>query len=145
MLGYNHILLAIDFSQSSRLIFDRVKSSVSDSQASFTTLHILELNPAIYQVDLNTGSNESIERIMQKRAEVLLTELCEEYKMLDCQKLVRVGSVKHEIKAVVAEYDCDLVVCGTHGHQGLDMLLGSKAYAIIHSVPCDVLAVRVQT
>jgi universal stress protein A len=39
--------------------------------------------------------------------------------------------------------NADLIVAGTHGKQGLDLLEGSTANALLHGAPCDSLSVRV--
>jgi universal stress protein A len=36
-----------------------------------------------------------------------------------------------------------LIVIGTHGQKGLQLLLGSTANAVLHGAGCDVLAVRI--
>ncbi|MEM6710286.1 MAG: universal stress protein [Pseudomonadota bacterium] len=58
---------------------------------------------------------------------------------------VRVGSPSMEIKAFAAEQDTQLIIMGTHGRQGLGLLLGSTANAVLHGVPCDVLAISIKS
>ncbi|MBA6354230.1 universal stress protein, partial [Colwellia sp. BRX9-1] len=36
----------------------------------------------------------------------------------------------------------DLIITGSHGVHGLQLLLGSTCNAILHGAKCDVLAVR---
>jgi Universal stress protein UspA and related nucleotide-binding proteins len=38
----------------------------------------------------------------------------------------------------------DLIIVGTHGHQGLNLLLGSQANAILHAATCDVWVIRIK-
>ncbi len=43
----------------------------------------------------------------------------------------------------IAEYDCDLVIMGTHGRRGLKRLLtGSVAQEVVHHSPVPVLTIR---
>ena len=37
----------------------------------------------------------------------------------------------------------DLIVLGTHGQKGVQLLLGATANSVLHGSCCDVLAVRV--
>ena len=53
------------------------------------------------------------------------------------------GSPAAEIHRFARESGTDLVVIGTHGQKGLQLLLGSTANAVLHGAGCDVLSVRV--
>ena len=52
------------------------------------------------------------------------------------------GRPAYEIKRLSEEKNVDLIVIGTHGQHGFELLLGSTANAVLHGVGCDVLAVR---
>jgi len=54
-----------------------------------------------------------------------------------------VGTPKYEISQFVKDYQCDLVVIGSHGRHGIRLLLGSTANAVLHDMPCDILAVKI--
>ena len=56
---------------------------------------------------------------------------------------VELGAPKHEIVRVAKEQGVDLVVVGSYGRHGLQLLLGSTANGVLHLAACDVLAVRV--
>lgn len=59
----------------------------------------------------------------------------------DC--FYREGTVASKIHQLSAELNSDLVVVGTHGKQGVRLLLGSTANAVMHGAHCDALSVRV--
>jgi universal stress protein A len=44
---------------------------------------------------------------------------------------------------MAVERGADLIVIGSHGRHGLQLLLGSTANGVLHLSECDVLAVRV--
>ena len=54
------------------------------------------------------------------------------------------GNPVTEIRALATDIGADLVVVGTHGKHGLQLLAGSTANAILHGATCDVLAVRLR-
>ncbi|MDE0009371.1 MAG: universal stress protein [Gammaproteobacteria bacterium] len=54
------------------------------------------------------------------------------------------GNPVTEIHALATDIGADLVVVGTHGKHGLQLLAGSTANAILHGATCDVLAVRLR-
>ena len=57
-------------------------------------------------------------------------------------RLVRIGSTGHTIDAVAAEIGADLVVVGSHGRHGFMRLFGSTSKAVLGSLTCDVLCVK---
>ena len=52
------------------------------------------------------------------------------------------GRVSSEVLFYAEQNNVDLIVKGSHGRHGLELLLGSIANAILHGAKCDVLAVR---
>lgn len=55
---------------------------------------------------------------------------------------VTLGSPADEIHHQAQKLGADLIVMGTHGQHGVQLLLGSTANAVLHGVKTDVLAVR---
>ena len=53
------------------------------------------------------------------------------------------GSPAHEIHRFAKENGSQLIVIGTHGQRGLQLLLGSTANSVLHGAGCDVLSVRI--
>ncbi len=54
-----------------------------------------------------------------------------------------VGRPGSEIRRQAEENDADLIVIGSHGRHGIQLLLGSTANSVLHGAACDVLAVRI--
>ena len=52
------------------------------------------------------------------------------------------GHPAHEIHHFVKEYNHDLIIAGSHGRHGLDLLLGSTACGLLHGNKTDVLTMR---
>ena len=61
----------------------------------------------------------------------------EEFKKLRTQ-------IREVIQEVGKKEGIDLIVLGTHGQRGVQLLLGATANSVLHGSACDVLAVRVQ-
>ena len=72
-----------------------------------------------------------------------LSELVEDYKINPDNVHVVMGTPATEIRRLAKALETDLIVIGTHGRRGLGRMLGSTANAVLHGVPCDVLAVKV--
>jgi len=83
-------------------------------------------------------TSEELDAAVIREAEHFLRSVClplgvERHKVLDG----RITTVLHDY----AEQNADLVVVGSHGRHGLELLLGSKSNEVVHGTPCDVLAV----
>ena len=88
-----------------------------------------DADPASYVID------ESRDRLKKLAAKL-------EYDSAILLVRTTTGSAKHEIVCVAADVKADLIVIATHGHSGISKLLGSTAERVVHSAPCDVLAIR---
>jgi universal stress protein A len=73
-----------------------------------------------------------------------LQQLAEKYGVADSERFVSQGNTKHEILRIAEKQKVDLIVIGSHGREGIQLLLGSTANAVLHGAPCDVLAVRIR-
>ncbi len=57
------------------------------------------------------------------------------------QAIVEEGSIVDKLLDIVQQKNIDLVVLGTHGRRGLDLMLGSVAAKIFRLALCPVLTV----
>jgi universal stress protein A len=73
-----------------------------------------------------------------------LDSLGEEHGVPEAHRHFLSGSPTREIHRFADENDVDLIVLGTHGQKGVQLLLGSTANSVLHGAGCDVLAVRIQ-
>lgn len=146
MTHYTHILVAIDFSDSASIILDKARQIAERNKAQLSLLHIVEYLPPIdsaYEPIL--ASNWAIdEPQLLSRAENSLQQLCLQHDLKDVKLNVVLGTPKHEITRFVNEHHCDLIVMGSHGRHGISLLLGSTANAVLHEMPCDILAVKIK-
>ena len=56
---------------------------------------------------------------------------------------VLTGKASSQIVDFAAEHAADLILLGSHGKHGLQLLLGSTASGVLHTAKSDVLAVRI--
>jgi nucleotide-binding universal stress UspA family protein len=66
----------------------------------------------------------------------------EEWKGINAEGVVTVGSTEEEIIRAAKEYQADLMAIGTHSRARLDRLLGGVAQKLVRKAPCPVLVVR---
>jgi len=150
MDAYKHILVAVDLSDDSALICHKAVEIALQSQSSILLVHVTEF---IYQMSTSYDPlfYPSMEELAVDEEEILKlsqTKMNDLINALDVpgdinlNNKVLPGIPKTEIVRLAEENHSDLIVCGSHGRSGFELLLGSTANAILHHAPCDVLAVR---
>ena len=143
MSGYSHILLAVDLSANSDVVAQRALhlSEVFSSQLSL--VHVVEFVQVDLSNELVLPQELELDQELLKSAEHRLNAFAEKLGMEGRSRFVTQGSTRREILRIAEENAVDLIVIGSHGRQGIQLLLGSTANAVLHGAPCDVLAVRV--
>ena len=137
------ILHPTDFSECSRYAWQIAVDLAEKYQARIAVLHVVEtLGPSNVTfgevaTELEPGSHlnrlrEDLRRLQPSapggvQVDYLLVE----------------GDPARGIERVAQEQHCDLVVMGTHGHQGLQrLLMGSVAEKVVRRIECAVLTVK---
>ncbi len=145
MPGYSHILLAVDFSASA----DAVAGKALELSRAFATklslIHVVEFVPVDLSNELVLPQAPEMDQELLQLAKQRLGELAARLGMGECPCIVVQGNTRREILRIAEQDQVDLIVIGSHGRQGIQLLLGSTANAVLHGAPCDVLAVRVKS
>lgn len=141
---YQRILLATDFAPESTAIAERAAELAQHYGAELALLHVVEYIALEYPADIAIPETFELEATLVARAREQLAALAQGLGLPETGQRVEVGATKTEIIRVAREWGADLIVLGSHGRHGLALLLGSTANAVLHSAPCDVLAVRVR-
>lgn len=139
MAHYKKILLVVDLSDDSQIIGERAKA-IADG-ADITLLHVVEYVP-VEPMGEALLPTVQIESELVARARTKLTELAQRLGLENSRQLVETGSIKAEIIRTAQRLACDLIVLGSRERHGLAILLNFTEDTILHSAPCDVLAVR---
>lgn len=123
--------------------YAKVLAAVNLSDESFQVLETANC------VALHCGAQLAVCNVMHGVREMLqedvpdrLAHLAECYGVAEQDVYDLGGNVAQCIRALAADIDAGLVVVGTHGKHGLQLLTGSTANAVLHGASCDVLAVR---
>lgn len=150
MDAYKHILVAVDLSDDSQLICQKALEIAHEDQSRILLVHVTEFvyqmstsyDPLFYpsMEDLAVDEEEILTISKNKMKDLINTLEVPKEGILENKVLA--GIPKTEIIRLAKENCADLIVCGSHGRSGFELLLGSTANAILHHAPCDVLAVR---
>ena len=142
---YQHILIAADFSKHSDTVCNTAKSLAEKYQAKLSICHIVEdfpLTDFAYEpmISVDIDMRDALLEAGKKQ----LAKLAARLGIASSQQWVECGSPSVDVVRLANDHGVDLIVTGSHGRHGIQLLLGSTANAILHRAHCDVMAVRLQ-
>jgi nucleotide-binding universal stress UspA family protein len=148
MNHFHHIVVAADFSDSSRHAFQVACSLIREGETRVSVLHVVE--PEYVAEEPVYFGQRSIQYVAVPREpaelEALKTQMRAQYvpdRALDVEYVTKEGEIAEEILGLSQTIGCDLIVMGTHGRTGVRRLLtGSIAEAVLRRACCPVLALR---
>ncbi len=143
MNNYQHILLAVDFSDQCHAAAERARLLAQQNQARLSLIHVVDYMPISgaefgEMVPMGFDMTEELLKSSRKRLMVLGDEMG----VPEAQQYLEVGGVKSAVVRVAVDQGVDLIVVGSHGWSGIELLLGSTADGILHRASCDVVVVR---
>ena len=146
MATYQKILVAIDLSSESDLVL-RKAQLVAGQDVDLHVVYVQEPMDNVYvgivpQSAAFSGLGD-LEAQLGEELKEKLTILGEKFKLPADHLHILHGSPAHEIHRFAKDNGSQLIVIGTHGQKGLQLLLGSTANSVLHGAGCDVLSVRI--
>lgn len=146
MAEYSKILVAVDLSDESAAIVDRARR-VAGEGSEIHLVFVQEPMDSVYLGVVPYGpvfvGLEEVEDKLRRELGDRMRALGERFHLPESNQHILDGNPAPEIRRFADENDIDLVVLGTHGQKGVQLLLGSTANSVLHGVCCDVLAVRI--
>ena len=144
-MPYQKILVAVDLTEEAEEVLAAAQNAARDNDANLFACSVIRPLARTYGgLDMaNVVSGMPFEEEMRTQATGKLINLGDEFGISSTDVYVRMGSPAAEIRALADEIQADLIVIGTHGRQGLGLLLGSTANAVLHGVGCDVLVIKI--
>ncbi|MEE4217240.1 MAG: universal stress protein [Xanthomonadales bacterium] len=146
MSGYRKIAVAIDLSSESLAILERARA-VSGPDSEIRLIYVQEPMDSVYMGVVPYGpvfvGMDEVEENLRSELNEKLDAIGEKYGVANDARHFLSGTPAREIHRFAEENNVDLIVLGTHGQKGVQLLLGATANSVLHGSPCDVLAVRV--
>ena len=142
MPSYKSILIAVDLSAESEQVIQKSLQLYPNLQDRVHLIHTSE--HLITGYGQLTGKNHCAAET-HRRQEIypVLKKLSEKFG-IPCKNVhIRFGCPADAIHEFAEKIEADLIVSGSHGKHGIQLLLGSTANSIVHDAKCDVLSVRV--
>ena len=146
MPDYTNILVPVDFSSSASKVIERAADVARRNHASLTLLHVVEYLPPIdiaYEPAMSASWVIDDEE-MKQQALASLQKACDKHQLKEVKQVAVIGMPKQEICQYARDNGCDLIVMGSHGRHGISLLLGSTANGVLHDMPCDVMAIKIE-
>lgn len=147
-MAQSNFLVAIDITDEADEVLAAAHKLATELQGKLTAITVIRPLYTVYgdvgMVPYGSGTvgvNFEAEAVAQ--AKERLKTICAQYSIEPDDIRVELGNPAREIHRVAEEMDTEIIVIGTHGRHGIGLVLGSTANAVLHGVPCDVLAVRI--
>jgi nucleotide-binding universal stress UspA family protein len=136
-----NILVAIDFTESSKAALNYATFLAEAFGATLTLAHVAE--PLIFAEDLAAGLTiEQLDsRWIEKQKENMEALRHTIKEGIPETVVVTMGGVCNQIIAVAKSWNADLIVMGTHGPPWKHSLLGSTAERVVRHASCPVVVV----
>lgn len=146
MSGYKKIAVAIDLSSESAAIIRRAHD-VAAPDGEIHLIYVQEPMDSVYMGVVPYGpvfvGMDEVEENLRSELQQKLDGIGEEYGVPPEFRHFLSGTPAREIRGFAEDKGMDLIVLGTHGQKGVQLLLGATANSVLHGSICDVLAVRV--
>jgi universal stress protein A len=146
MATYQKILVAVDLSSESDVVLNKARL-IAEPDVEMHLVYVQEPMDNVYvgivpQSAAFSGIGD-LEAQLGEELKQKLAALGEKFSIDSDRLHILNGSPAPEIHRFAKDNGIQLVVIGTHGQKGLQLLLGSTANAVLHGAGCDVLSVRI--
>jgi universal stress protein A len=143
MSSYQRILCAVDLTADSRAVLARAAELAGQWRSALRLVHIVEFVPIESMSDSLTPVVQIDDRVIERAGQQLRQLATEAGLDGDCALAIG-GNVKAEVLRQARDWHADLIVLGSRERHGLSILVNLVEDTLLHSSPCDVLAVRVR-
>ena len=139
---YRKILVGIDLSGDDELLLQKAQQLAATFSASLRAVYVLEQPIAVFGEFTLAQPLIDIETM---RAELLphFQKLAVKNGLETEQLAIVEGQPAPMLLQQAQQWQCDLIILGSHGKHGVQLLLGSTAAKISHHASCDVLSIRI--
>lgn len=137
-MSYKKILLAINVYENTDLVINSTINFAKNNNISS-----LELVTVVDSMSTFSPAVVDFQYAVEKEAKIALDNIVKNITDIEVNSKIIVGNPATSLVNYAEDKDCDLIVLGSHGTHGLNLVLGSVANAILHKAKCDVLTIRI--
>ncbi len=142
MKRYQHAIIAVDLFENHMAFVHRALFFAKAHTRRVTICHSVPYLSSLapyamsFQDALHSDAAERLKTLKANLPEALISDLKITFEM-------HLGAPKYKVCELAKAQNADLIITGSHGKHGVDLLLGSTANGILHLAHCDVLTIRV--
>lgn len=145
-MAYQKILAAVNLNEQYDHIIEKALSLGSaDNVVVVSVMEAWNMLLAAGGMDAGAEANAvaELQVRLRKNDEEKMQKIQQKYQLPQQSTVLLEGKPAHQIKCYAEDQGFDLIVTGTHGLHGLQLIMGSVSNGILHGTPCDVLAVKI--
>jgi nucleotide-binding universal stress UspA family protein len=149
---FQKVLVAIDDSESSQIVFEQALALAKTNQSKLMLLHVLVPTDEMYAGSPYIGTPSSVmdtylERCHQREQEgtekLRRLELAANAEGVPTESKYNIGDPGRLICALAKAWNADLILIGRRGLSGLsELFMGSVSNYVSHHAPCHVLTIQ---
>lgn len=139
---YKHVLLATDLTPAGKRIAKRAVIIAKSLRAKLSIVHVFAHAPVAYAGEFSIPIDAEFEISLKRAALKKLNKFAKSHRIPAKMAYLKEGSVKSAVIGLSKKIRADLIIVGEHSHDGISVLLGSQASAILHAAPCDVWVIK---
>lgn len=140
---YKKILVAVDLSEDSPIVMDKARDLAKAYAAEVSVVHVIEPIAVGYAIEVSSVDIEGLHQEASRQARDALLELGRNLDIPENRLYSKLGHPAREIRCLAEDIGADLIVMGSHGRHGWELLFGSTSNEVSHGVKCDLLSVRI--
>jgi universal stress protein A len=138
---YRRVLLVVDLTEDSLAIGRKAQALAAALGAEVELLHVVEFVP-VEPMGETLMPSVRVEQELMQQAQQRVAALAADLDLKGAHCHVASGNVKAEIVRAARERHADLIILGSRERHGLSILVNLTEDTVLHSAPCDVLAIR---
>lgn len=144
MPDYTVLLVAVDLSEEANQVIEGALRAADQDTSHIHLAHVAE-HPVTGIGEMLGRNHRATDFHVRQKVYPDLKALADSHGIPANNLHILLGEPADEIHALAGKLQAELIVCGSHGRRGFELLLGSTATRLLHSAECDVLTVRIQS
>lgn len=146
VMGYKKILLALSldyYPRTYQSLITKAKGLMIEKGVELYLVHAVE-HISSYGFTYGVSVGVDVENLLLEKAKTSIKEIASGLDVPLNRQIVKISPAKFLILDQAGRLGVDLILLGSHGRHGIQLLLGSTAKAVLHGAQCDVLVLRLK-
>ena len=140
---YNKVIVAVDFSPSSKRVMDRAIKLVENDIEKLHVVHVVEPVPVVWGMHTYAIDPIDLQNKILEGSKISMQQFAENFGIPEERQHTLIGPPAPCIREFQSDIKADAIVIGSHGHSGWKIVLGSTTNSLLHGANVDVLTVHV--